>query len=314
MTSNVVVFNNYHSVGVQVGAWMMKQLGYRVFAAGRSFHKKLHVLGSQEYRWPYVNSIEGVMEWDQMPSDALVMDAYPQSEAPLREAGFKGPFLIYWGWPSGADWVEKHFRPGPRVAALAFNRKLWMAIRDRNLCPSEFTWRPYHKVVPLPPRKKPFEKFLITVVQKAAKWTDIRVLEALHKNSETRLELYGGGPPDWAPKIPHAQLLDRLSRATAMFHSKPIDSPGNAWVEACLMGVPVIVPPDFLKNTGFDHIFIDKDTCLVARTTDEVISAFRRLSDPDQNGRFTYALRKRYLREAEWHVIKGKVERLLREI
>lgn len=313
-SGKIAVFNNYHAVGVQVGAWMLKAMGYRVFVTGGSFCGRVHALGSPNCKWSHENSVEGVMEFAEMPPDALFLDAYPQSEAKLRAAGWRGPFLIYWGWPCGADWIEKgNFKPGPRVAALTFNRKVCQAIRERNLCPVDFSWRPYHMVVPIE-RRSGFENFLITVIQNAAGWSNVHVLSELRDHLETRLELYGGGPPDWSKQLPHKELLGRIAKAAAMFHLKPIDSPGNAWVEAVLSGVPLIVPRIFLERTGFDHILVDGETCLVATGTAEVLAAARKLSVPSENERIGTALRTRYLAEADWPIIREKVERLIAAI
>lgn len=314
--TKVAVFNDTHGVGYQIACWMLKDLGYDVFVAGDSFRQIL----PHYYRGNYApwggrmkNWCSGVMEWNRMPKDALFLDTFPETEGALRGHGFVGPYLIYWILPVWPDFIGKSFRPGPKVGVLAFNKGIGREILERNLCPVEFLWPPYHKIFDFKAREA-FDPFIVTVIKNLRGWSDEPLVTRLRDNPNVRLELYGGGPPEWSREISHPDLVARISKAVCLFHPKPTDTPGYALMEAMLQGVPVILMPDFLRSTESGYIFRNEETCLVVKNEAEVLSAVERLKNPSENRRIGHSCRNELFDYAAWEKNRSRVDRLISQI
>jgi hypothetical protein len=311
----VAVFNDTHGVGYQIACWMFRDLGYDVYVAGESFRSILpHYYRGSYAPWLGKASLcSGIMEWRDMPKDALFLDTFPETEGRLRGGGFTGPYLMYWILPVWPDYIEKSFKPGGKVGVLAFNYGIGREIRERNLCPVEFLWPPYHKIIDFKVRES-FDPFLITVIKNVRGWSDEGLCARLRDNPLTKLELYGGGPPDWSREIGHPELLNRVSRALALFHPKPTDTPGYAVMEAILQGVPVILMPDFLRSTESGYFFRNGETCLIVKDERELHEAVEKLKDPALNKRVGVACHDQLLGFADWDKNRERVLQLIRKI
>jgi len=309
----IVVINDCHRVGYKIASWMFRDLGYKVYIAGNSFnavmshHHNTHEAWQQEL-------CSGIMEFGNIPKDAIFIDTHPETEGELRKRGWEGVFLMYWILPVGPDWVEVNFKPGKRVGVLAFNRAIGRVIAEKQLCPVEFMWPPYYRMFDSSARPD-FDQFMITVIQNASGWTNVPLFEKLRDNPRTRLELYGGGPPDWSRVVPHPKMLARIRKACAMFHLKTTDTPGYAVMEAVLQGVPVILPPVFLRTTEMTNLFEDGKTCVlvpqVQETEQHLAEVFERLKDSSENRRIGLAARERLLEFSNWEKNKLRVEHLI---
>lgn len=316
----MAVINENHTFGFQIIAWMLKDLGFEVWLAGDSFrgivpHYNRGVGALRSGVEPFSPELHrGLIEWGQMPQDALFVCTFPETERALRSHGWKGPILLFWMLPVGPDWVREQFRPGPRVSALALCPSIGRVISENRLCPVESLWPPYIGPVDQTLRTS-FNPFLITVIQNAAGWTDVGLLEKLRDDSRTRLELYGGMSPAWSAVIPHASLTARMRSATALFHPKPTDTPGFALMEAILQGVPVIVTPGFMKNTEMSDVLVNGETAIIADPTfDNVMNAFVPLSDPEVNRKIGNGARSRLSTACDWKANRERVERLVNAI
>lgn len=317
----IAVFHDSHTVGYDIATWMLKSLGYKVYVAGESFRPVLPNYRSDRYP-PGRNFLtrsdghppwDGVMEVEDLPRDALFLDTFPETEHALRRYGWEGPILFYWILPVGRSYIARgNFRPGRGVAVLAFNAAVARSISERGLCPVASILPPYDSVAAFRLRET-FEPFLITVVNKAVDWTPWSVrlrLSRLRRNPKTRLELYGLPPPRWAAVVEHPQLVARIARAAALFHVKTIDTPGYAWMEAALQGVPVIFRPEFIDNTEFSFLEHGR-TCFIAERGRDIVRYAERLKDPSENRRIGLALRERVTGVCSWETNRGKVGNLL---
>lgn len=312
--SKIAVVNNFHDIGVHVLAWMLKECGFTVLAAGESFSKALlHQDSGNGWKWPYKSAFSGIADWNGVPKDALLVDTYPQSEPKLRSAGWTGPFLLYWCYPVTWDWIQPNFNPGSRVGVVSMNWATYREIKFTKSCPVEFVYPPYHEVVKFR-RRKAYQPFLITVVKNACGWTNVPVLEKLRDHPNARLELYGGVTPEWSKVLPHEDLMKRMSEAMALFHSKPTDNGGNVITEAIMQGVPILFRPYFMKSTGLDFLFRHEENCFVVEETEEVLAAADKLRDPKVNQRISDALLRDYLNFSNWTTNKMRLLRLLRNL
>ncbi len=320
----IAVFHDSHTVGYDIATWMLHDLGYTVYAAGESFSSLLPDYRSVRYppgkgfltRSNGQAPWDGVMELKDMPDDALFIDTFPESEHALRRHGWRGPMLFYWILPVGRDYIAHgKFRPGRKVAVLAFNAAIARLIREKELCPVESIFPPYHRVATFPVRET-FDPFLIAAVNRLRDWVPWRVrlrLARLRNNPKIKLELYGTPPPSWAAAIEHPELVARIARATALFHVKEIDTPGYVWMEAALQGVPVIFRPGFLDNTEFSFLEHDR-TCLFAEREKELLRYAKQLQDPSENRRIGLALRECLTKLCSWTTNRGIVERLISSV
>lgn len=303
----VAVINEVHKVAIKIQAWMLNDLGYDVYSAGWSFQQHVPLYHASGQSIP---EIKGVLEIGQTPNDALFLDTHPESEGRLRAAGFTAPILFVWQMPVGPDWVRENFHPRGRVGSLAWSAAVGRVLREMNRCPHDYFWPPYYGNLDRTPREG-FDPFLMTVVENAAGWSNVPVLESLRDDPETRLELYGGGPPPWSQKIPQPQLFARMRRCLAMYHLKPFDTPGLAVMEAALQGIPVIFPPDWIRCTETEF-FKDGENCLVVPTDRAaVVEATRRLKDPAENRRIGMAGRATMLEAIDWGKNRPRLERLI---
>jgi hypothetical protein len=311
----IAVFNDTHGIGYQIACWMLKDLGYDVYVAGESFRAILPQYYCGNYApWTGKTTLcSGVMEWKDMPKDALFLDTFIETEERLRSNGFTGPYLMYWILPVWPDYIGKSFKPGKNVGVLAFNYGIGREIRERNLCPVEFLWPPYHKIVDFKARES-FDPFIITVIKNLRGWSDEGLCARLRDNPLTNLDLYGGGPPDWSKLIGHHDLVVKISRAIAMFHPKPTDTPGYAVMEAVLQAVPMILMPDFLRSTESGYFFRNDETCLIVKNEEEIIAAVERLKDPAINKRIGVACRDQLLDLADWEKNRERVANLIQKI
>lgn len=318
----IAVFNETHGVSYQIACWMLRDLGYKVFVAGKSFCHAVHAYYRGSYApWTGTDWCCGVMEWKDMPKDALFLDTFPETEQKLRNAGWNGPYLLHWIVPCGTDFIldtkrSHRFQPGKNVGVLAFNPAIGNAITKMNLCPVEFIWPPYHQIHDFKLRSS-FDPFIMTVVKNAQGWLGNEIvgsLERLRDNPATRLELYGGGPPPWSREIAHHALLERMSKALCFYHPKPVDTPGYALMEASLLGVPVLLNKKFFKHTELEFLYKDGETCLTAETYDDVIRAVDVLKDPRKNAEMGRACRHATLDLSSWEKNRGRVARLIQQI
>jgi hypothetical protein len=306
----VAVINEVHSVAIKIQAWMLSDLGYEVYAAGASYRPHVPLY---HYSGRPIQEVKGLIELAGTPQDALFLDTHPESEGRLRAAGFHGPILIVWQMPVGPDWVRDHFHPGKQVGSLAWSAAVGRVLGEMKRCPHDYFWPPYYGALDRTPREG-FDPFLMTVVENAAGWSNVPVLEALRDDPETKLELYGGAPPPWSQKIPQAQLFARMRRSLAMYHLKPFDTPGLAVMEAAFQAVPIIFPPDWIRCTETEF-FKDGENCLIVPTDKKaVIEAARRLKDPAENRRIGMAGREAILAATDWQKNRLRLENLIRAI
>lgn len=308
--AKVAVINEVHSVAIRIIAWMLKSLGYDVFVAGGSFVGVAELYHNSNQRIP---EISGTMELKNMPQDALFLDTHPKTIPRLRAKGWNGPILLVWQMPVGPDWIKENFKPMGKVGSLAWAEAVGRGIREMNVCPSDFFWPPYYGTFDRSQRTE-IGNYLITSVENAAGWSNVPVLTELRDHPESKLELYGGGPPDWSKKLPQKEFFPRLRASLAMYHLKPFDTPGLAVMEAALQGVPIIFPPDWIRCTE-TSFFKDGENCLVVETKrDSVLEAVRKLKDPAYNLKVGAAGRETVMKACDWSVNAARFENLIEAI
>jgi hypothetical protein len=304
--SKVAVLNEVHSVGLHIEAKMLKAAGYDVWLAGESFRKLVPLYHKSGQVVP---EISGEMQVGQMPPDALYVDTHPHCEAGLRKAGWNGSILIMLLMPVGPDWMAKEFRPGPKVGVLAWSAAVGRWLRETNPCPHDYFWPTYFGLDMT--LRGSFGDYLMTIVENASGWSNVPVLEQLRDHPEAKLQLFGGGPPDWSRRIPQADLFMKMKSCLAMYHLKPFDTPGFAVMEAALQGIPIIFPPDWLRCTE-NELFKDGENCLVVETKCEaVVEAARRLKDPAENSRIGMAGQNAVMAATDWSNNLPRFERLV---
>lgn len=306
----IAVINEVHSVAVRIQAWMLKSLGYDVFVAGGSFHGVVENYHNSNQKIP---EFSGTMELRNMPQDALFLDTHPKTISRLREKGWHGPILLVWQMPVGPDWIKENFKPIGKVGSLAWAEAVGRGIREMNVCPSEFFWPPYYGPLDQSQRTQ-IGDYLITAVENAEGWSNVGVLTQLRDHPESKLELYGGGPPAWSKKLPQKDFFARLRASLAMYHLKPFDTPGLAVMEAALQGIPIIFPPDWIRCTE-TSFFKDGENCLVVETKqDNVLEAVRKLKDPAYNLKIGAAGRATVAQACDWKVNSVKFANLIEAV
>jgi len=310
--SKIAVLNDTHSVAYRVMAFMLKTIGFTVYSAGHSFREVTEV-----YKGPRndLATYAGVMEFKDLPKDALFVDHYPGCAPRLRAAGWTGPVLLYWGLPVGPKWIWRHFHPPPRVGVYTQCPRIARCLREINRCHAKFFWPPYVDPIQRTPRTT-FEPFVMTVIQGVCKWLKEDLLIKLRDDPKVKLEVYGGAPPAWAKRLPHDDLTARLRRAKCLFHPKAFDTPGRALMEAVLQGVPVVLPEVFLRKTEMTDIFTDGVTCVVAKDTalPTVLEAICSLDDDDRNLRIGNEGQRRLSKASDWNVNKVSFKLLLQRL
>jgi predicted O-methyltransferase YrrM/glycosyltransferase involved in cell wall biosynthesis len=308
----IAVVNEVHSVAVRMQGWMLKEIGFKVYFAGGSYQK---LVPNYHFGHKIDTSIfSGVLEVSQTPKDALFVDTHPETEKRFRQAGLQNPILLVWQMPVGPEWVQVNLRPGPNVGSLGWSTSVGREIARMALCPNDHFWPAYPWLDQAPARDS-FGDELITVIENAQGWSNLPVLEKLRDHPGARLQLFGGGPPPWARKIPQDQLYAKMKGAVAMYHPKPFDTPGLAVMEAALQGVPIIFPRDWIRTTQSEEIFEDGVSCLVVETdVDKVIAAKERLRDREFNFKIGHEGRRRMKAANDWSVNKPRLARLVADI
>ena len=307
----IAVVHAVHSISIRIIAWMLREIGYVPYVAGQTFRS---IIPGYTNAGPTPDLCPGAMEFRDMPKDALFVDTHPGSERELRNRGWTGPLLYIWQMPVGPEWVRVNFRPGRKVGSLGWSASVGRAIREMALCPNDTFWPPYHGPLDQSPRQSQGDR-LITIIENASGWSNVPVLEALRDDQEARLELYGGGPPTWAQRIPQTQLFGKMRESLAMYHPKPFDTPGLAVMEATLQAVPIIFCPDWLRTTEATDVFQPGETCLVAETTREaVVEAARLLRNRAANEAMGLSARRRLLVAADWPTNRPRFQKLVDEI
>lgn len=305
----VAVLNNVHSVGFRAMARMLRDLGFRSYAAGMSFQKAVvsHTGGRS-----WGERCDGVMETHRTPPDALFVDAYPYTEARFRRAGMPNPLLVFWIEPRGPEALAG-WRPGAGTAVLAQCRRVGKALEETDI-PSDFFWAPYPDALDRSPRES-FGDEVAMVIHNATGWVG-KVLPALREQKDFPLALYGAGPPSWAERLPHDEVVRRVRRARCLLHPKPFDTPGYALLEAALQGVPPILTATFIRKTGTEDVWIDGETCLILRDTTypEIRRAVARLGSPHENRRIGENARTRIEKLSDWSENRPRLQRLLGRI
>lgn len=308
----VAVLNDTHSVAYRIMAFMLKTLGFSVYSAGNSFRVVTEV-----YRAPRndPDTYLGVMEFPDLPRDALFVDHYPGCAPRMRAAGWNGPVLLYWGLPVGPDWIVPNFNPPPGVGVYSQCPRIARCLLELNRCPSAFFWPPYTDPLDRTPRDD-FEPYTMTVVQRATAFVPALLLEQLRDDPEVLLEVYGGGPPAWSVRMSHNDLTARLRHAQCLFHPKSFDAPGRALMEAVLQGVPVILPQVFLRKTEMTDIFKDGVSCIVIKDTvfETVREAIRSLACRDLNLHIGNEAQRRIREASDWETNRGTFGRLVQKI
>jgi hypothetical protein len=306
----IAVINEVHSVAVRIQAWMLKSLGYQVFVAGGSFQGVVENYHNSNQKIP---EFSGTMELKDMPQDALFLDTHPKTIPRLREKGWHGPVLLVWQMPVGPDWVKENFKPIGKCGSLAWSAAVGRGVQEMNVCPSDFFWPPYYGPLDQTQRAQ-IGDYLITAVENANGWSNVGVLTELRDHPETKLELYGGGPPDWSRKLPQKDFFARLRASLAMYHLKPFDTPGLAVMEAALQGVPLILPYDWLRCTETPFLK-DGESCIVVETKrDAVVEVVRRLKDPAYNLKIGAAGRAAVSQACDWAVNSVRFKNLIEAI
>jgi Methyltransferase domain len=308
----IAVVNEVHSVAVRMQGWMMKDLGYEVYVAGGSYSP---LCPNYHYSGRVDKTIfSGLIEVDQTPPDAIFLDTHPDTEKRFRARGLKNPIMLVWQMPVGPEWVRANFKPGPGVGSLGWSTSVGREIAGMNVCPNDHFWPAYYVLDGLTPRAAPGE-WLITVIENAAGWSNVPVLEKLRDHPRARLELFGGAPPAWSRKIPQAELLAKLRGSLAMYHVKPFDTPGLAVMEAAVQGVPIIFCPDWLRTTQASDLFENEKSCLIVDTdAEKVVAAAERLRDRDLNVAIGTEGARRMREAMDWGKNKPRLLRLVEEI
>jgi hypothetical protein len=305
----IAVVHMVHSVSFRMIAWMLRDIGFEVHAAGSSFQPGVE--GFNHWGGQGRELVCGTMELATTPQDALFVDTHPKTEGRLRALGWNGPLLLIWQMPVGPEWVRDNLRPRKKVGSLAWSATVGQAVREMNVCPNDAFWPPYYGPLDHSARTS-FGDYLVTSVENAAGWSNVPVLEQLRDDPETKLELYGGGPPVWSRKLPQPEFFARLRGALAMYHLKPFDTPGLAVMEAAFQGVPIILPHDWIRLTGFGDIFEDGRSCHVVETRREaVLEVVRRIKETSENERIGREGRRRMLEASDWRINKPRFERLV---
>lgn len=311
--ARIAVINEVHSIAVRIQGWMMKQLGFKVYVAGGSFIPMVPNYHFSHNLDPDIFS--GVMELSQMPPDAIFLDTHPETETRFRKRGLSNPILIVWQMPVGPDWVRDHFKPGPGVGSLGWSTAVGREIERLNICPNDHFWPAYPLLEDLHPRDGYSTSRLLTVIENAQGWSNLPVLEKLRDDPRTRLELFGGGPPDWSRRVPQKDLFRKMRECLTFYHLKPFDTPGLAVMEAAVQGVPILFPPDWLRSTQATDIFEDGKSCVVVETgVEAVVAAAARLKDPDLNREIGHEGARRLREAMDWTRNKPRLEKLVNDI
>lgn len=304
----VAVINNLHAVGARAIAGMLVDLGFRCYAAGRSFQKAVMAHTGGQLWGP---TCAGTMELGHMPKNALFVDAYPHTEQRFRRAGIPNPLLIFWIEPRGPEAI-KSWRPGGSTGVLAQCPRVGAALEGTAI-PSSFFWAPY----PDPLKRNPREGFgpeVVMVLHNAANWVG-KSLNAL-KQAEFPFALYGKANGAWGQKIAHDELIRRIRHARCLLHTKSFDTPGYALLEAALQGVPPILTPTFLRKTGTEDVWEDGETCVLLKDTTypSIRDAVVRLGDTERNLAIGRNAQERLEKLSDWTVNRSKLEALLSKI
>jgi hypothetical protein len=306
----IAVINEAHNVALRIQAWMLKSLGYKVYVAGGSFHGVVENYHNSNQKLP---ELSGTMELRNMPQDALFLDTHPKTIERLRAKGWNGPILMVWYMPVGPDWVKENFKILGKCGSLAWSEAVARGVREMNACPSDFFWPPYYGPLDQTQRTS-IGSYLITAVENAQGWSNVGVLQELRDHPESKLELDGGGPPDWSRKLPQKEFFARLRASLAMYHLKPFDTPGFAVMEAALQGVPIIFPHDWIRCTE-TSFFKHGENCLVVETKrDAVLELVRKLKDPEYNRKIGAAGREVVARACHWGVNSIKFKNLIEAV
>lgn len=310
--ARIAVIHEVHSISFRILAQMMRNLGFDTRVAGASWAP--YIEGFHHWTGTGKDLVNGIIELKDTPADAILLDTHPDTEKKLRAKGWGGKILIVWQMPVGPEWVEKNFKPGKGVGCLAWSRTVGNMLAKMNVCPNDFFWPIYVGSLDQTERTT-IGDYLITCLENAAGWSNVPVLTQCRDHPETKLRLYGGGPPDWSKKIPQPQLFGEIRSSLAMFHLKPFDTPGLAVMEAVLQGVPLILPPVWAHKTGFGEFYIENETCLYVETNiDAVVVAARKLRDPETNYRIGREARRRLLAASDWNVTKDRFSKLVEGI
>jgi hypothetical protein len=310
--SRVAVLNDTHSVAYRIMAFMLKTLDFTVYSAGYSFRAVTEV-----YKAPRQDSdtYSGIMEFPDIPKDALFVDHYPGCASRMRSAGWNGPVLLYWGLPVGPDWIVPNFNPPLGVGVYSQCPRIARCLLELNRCPSTFFWPPYTDPLDRALREG-FEPYTMTVVQRATAWVPALLLEQLRDDPMVQLEVYGGGPPVWSVRMSHNELTARLRRAQCLFHPKSFDAPGRALMEAVLQGVPVVLPQVFLRKTEMTDVFKDGVSCVIIKDTnfETARDAIRSLARRDLNLRIGNEAQCRMRKTSDWKANRIIFGRLVQKI
>jgi len=314
MTRRVAVINEVHSVSVKILGWMLDSIGFTVCCSGSSFNGVVPLHHTDHSRHPK-EICRGKVELDQMPPDALFVDTHPDAVTALRKRGWKGPVLLVWQMPVGPEWVRENLKPWERVGSLGWSTSVGREVARMNICPNDHFWPPYYGISLDQSQRTEIGDYLVTVVENADGWSNPGVLGQLRDHPNTKLELYGGGPPNWSRKIPQEALFARIRGSLAMYHLKPFDTPGLAVMEAALQGVPILFPHDWIRLTGSEELFEDERSCIIVPTEPErVLQAAERLRDADFNRSIGAEGRKRMLAATDWAVNRARLDALVSSI
>lgn len=310
MSERLAVINEVHSVSVKILGWMLRSIGFKVFCSGSSFHGVVPLHHTNHAKHPK-DLCAGTLELKDMPQDALFVDTHPDSIKALRAKEWHGPILLVWQMPVGPEWVRDNLKPAGKVGSLGWSTSVGREIARMNVCPNDHFWPPYYGPLDQTERTT-IGDYLITIVENANGWSNPGVLAQLRDHPRAKLELYGGGPPDWSRKIPQPELFARIRHSLAMYHLKPFDTPGLAVMEGALQGVPIIFPHDWVRLTGSEELFEDGKSCLVVPTECErVVELADRLRDSSQNKAIGGEGRRRMLAATDWAVNSARFAKLV---
>ncbi len=314
MSARIAVINEVHSVSVKILGWMLQSIGFTVCCSGPSFRGIMPLYHTDHSRHPK-DICRGSIEFKHLPPDALLVDTHPDAVAALRSRGWNGPILLVWQMPVGPDWVRENLKPSSRVGSLGWSTSVGREVARMNICPNDHFWPPYCGIALDQTQRSTVGDWLITIVENADGWSNPGVLRNLRDHPRTRLELYGGGPPDWSRKIPQDALFARIRGSLAMYHLKPFDTPGLAVMEAALQGVPILFPHDWVRLTGSEELFEDGRSCFIVPTDAErVVEVAERLRDPELNRSIGSEGRRRMLAATDWTVNRQRFQDLIAQL
>ena len=248
---------------------MLKSVGYNVYM------KKNRNNENMFWRLGYEVGGTPVGEWD---DNDLYVTSEKEQIAAKRHVRFicnGGPFTD--GEPKGPN-ISSNF----------------------NLSDGFVEYLPFCNVLNIRPReKRAFYDKPISLVHNVGEWG----FGASARSMQEDINLFGLNSPRGLLK--EHLVPDLLRQSLCLAHLKPHDAPGFALYFAFASAVPIVIPETFIKNSRYEDLLIDGETCYVfgkgvelespndgagdkkhvESIRKDLLSIFEKLRDPDENYR-----------------------------